>query len=95
MLRCFPPPHRLALERVVAYIPNMTAVEIIDEIKRLPRAEQNRVIEFVRKEAEVRPLTPEELGELAKEMVAAKDPVEADLLQARIVRGFYGRPADA
>jgi hypothetical protein len=73
----------------------MTAVEIIDEIKRLPRAEQNRVIDFVRKAGEVRPCTPEELGELAKEMVEAQDPAEADRLQAEIVRRFYGRQSDA
>jgi hypothetical protein len=73
----------------------MTALEIIEEIKRLPRAKQNRVIDFVRKVGEVRPLTPDELGELAKEMVEAKDPAEADLLQAEIVRGFYGEQADA
>jgi hypothetical protein len=73
----------------------MTAVEIIDEIKRLPRAEQSRVLDFVRKAGEALPLTPEELGELAREMVEAKDPAEADRLQAQIVRGFYGRPADA
>jgi len=83
------------LERGVAYICDMTAAEIIDEIKRLPRAEQNRVIDFVRKGGEVRPLTPDELGELAKEMVEAKDPAEADRLQAEIVRGFYGGPAEA
>ena len=73
----------------------MTAVEIIAEIKRLPRAEQNRVIDFVRNAVDVRPLTPDELGGLAKEMVEAKDPAEADRLQTEIVRGFYGRPADA
>jgi hypothetical protein len=73
----------------------MTAVEIIEEIKRLPRAEQNRVIDFVRKAGEVRPLTPAELGELAKAMVEANDSAEADRLQAKIVRGFYGGQADA
>jgi hypothetical protein len=73
----------------------MTAVEIIEEIKRLTFTEQNRVIDFVRKSREARPLTPDELGELAKEMVEAKDPAEADRLQAEIVRGFYGRRADA
>ena len=77
------------------YTSNMTAVEIIDEIKRLPRAEQNRVIDFVRKAGEVRRLAPEELGELAKEMAGAKDPGEADRLQAEIVRGFYGGQANA
>jgi len=73
----------------------MTSAEIIEEIKRLPRAEQNQVIDFVRKAGEVRRLTPEELGELARRMVEAKDPGEADRLQAEIVRGFYGRQADA
>ena len=88
-------PPCLALEGAIAYIRNMTAVEIIEEIKRLPHSEQNRVIEFVRKAGEVRRLTPEQLGELAKEMVEAKDPAEADRLQAQIVCGFYGGPADA
>ena len=88
-------PSWLALERAVAHTCNKTAVEIIDEIKRLPRAGQNRVIDFVRKAGEVRPLTPEKLGKLAKEMVEVKDPAEADRLQAEIVRGFYGGQADA
>jgi hypothetical protein len=73
----------------------VTSVEIIEEIKRLPRAEQNRVIDFVRKAGETRPLTPDELGQLAKEMAEAKDPAQADRLQAAIVRGFYGGQADA
>ena len=68
----------------------MTAVEIIEEIKRLPRDEQNRVIEFARLVGENRQLNPEELGQLAKQMVEAKTPAEADRLQEEIVRGFYG-----
>jgi hypothetical protein len=70
-------------------------MEIIEEIKRLPRAEQDQVIDFVRKAGEVRRLTPDELGELARQMVEAKDSREADRLQTEIVRGFYGGPADA
>jgi hypothetical protein len=73
----------------------MTAVEIIEEIKRLPRAEQNQVIDFVRQAGASRTLTPDELGSLAKRMAETKDPGEADSLQAEIVRGFYGRPTDA
>ena len=73
----------------------MTAVQIIEEIKRLPREEQSKVIEFARRAAESRPLTPEELGELAKRMVEAKDPAEADRLQEQIERGFYGGHARA
>ena len=68
----------------------MTAVEIIEEIKRLPRDEQTRVIEFARLVGESCQLSPEELGRLAKQMVEAKDPAEADRLQEEIVRGFYG-----
>ena len=73
----------------------MTSAEIIEEIKRLPRAEQNRVIDFVRKAGEVRRLTPDELGELARQMVETRDSREADRLQTEIVRGFYGGQADA
>jgi hypothetical protein len=72
----------------------MTAVEIIEEIKRLPRTEQDRVIDFIRKSKGI-PLAPEELGELAKQMVEAKDGAAADRLQEEIVRGFYGRKTDA
>ena len=68
----------------------MTAVEIIEEIKRLPREEQSRIIEFARQVGENRPLSPEELGQLAKRMVKAQDPAEADRLQREIENGFYG-----
>ena len=73
----------------------MTAVEIIEEIKRLPEAEQNRVIEFARTSGAHGALAPDELGRLAKRMVEAKDPAEADRLQAEIVRGFYGGQSHA
>ncbi len=73
----------------------MTAVEIIEEIKRLPVQERTKVIEFARKAGEGRRLSPEELGELAKRMVEAKDSAEADRLQEQIVQGFYGGEAHA
>jgi hypothetical protein len=73
----------------------MTAVEIIEEIKRLPRDEQNRVIEFARHAGETRRLSPEELGQLAQRMVETQDPAEADRLQAAIERGFYGGQSHA
>jgi len=73
----------------------MTAVEIIEEIKRLPRGERAKVIEFARRVAEPRQFSPEELGELAKRMAEAQDPAEADRLQAEIVRGFYGGQSHA
>jgi hypothetical protein len=73
----------------------VTAVEVIQEIKRLPRAEQLKVAEFARQVAESRPLSPEELGELAERMVKANDAAEADWLQGEIVRGFYGGESHA
>ena len=73
----------------------MTAVEIIEEIKRLPKGEQTKVIEFARQAAEIQPLSPEELGKLAKRMVEAQDPAEADRLQEEIERGFYGSQSHA
>jgi hypothetical protein len=80
---------------VVRYGLDMTAVEIIEEIKRLPKVEQSRVIEFARNVTANRMLTGEELGTLAKRMVDAKDPAEADCLKEEIVRGFYGEEPHA
>lgn len=73
----------------------MTGVELIEEIKRLPREEQTKVIEFARQIAENQPLTPEELGKLANRMAETKDSAEADRLQRKIVRGFYGGESHA
>ena len=68
----------------------MTAAQIIEEIKKLPATEQHQVLEFARHAAETRPLSPDELGELAKKMVETDDPKEADRLKQAIKRGFYG-----
>ena len=40
-------------------------------------------------------LKGEELGALAKRMVDAKNPAEADRLKEEIVRGFYGNEPHA
>jgi hypothetical protein len=68
----------------------MTAVEIIEEIKRLPQDEQDKVPAFAKHAAENQTLSPEELDRLAKKMVETKDPAEADRVQGEIVKGFYG-----
>jgi len=39
---------------------------------------------------ETRPLSPEELGDLAQKMVNAKTPDEGDRLQKQLVKGFFG-----
>ncbi len=41
-------------------------------------------------EAKGNRLTPEELGSLAKQLAATKDPIEAARLKERLTRGFYG-----
>lgn len=68
----------------------MTALEVIEEIKRLPKEERTKVIEFARLAATNERLSPEELGELAQRMAETHDSAEADQLQRKIVRGFYG-----
>lgn len=68
----------------------MTTTAVIEEIEHMAPEEQSRVIQFVNELARKRQLTGEELGGLARRMVAAKDPAEADRLQEEIVRGFYG-----
>jgi len=66
----------------------VTATEIIEEIKRLPKPEQIKVAEFARKVAAA--LSPEELGELAERMVQTQDKEQADRMEKEIIRGFYG-----
>lgn len=73
----------------------MTGVEVIEEIKQLPKNEQTKVLEFARQLADSQPLTAEELGELANRMAGTQDSVEADRLQRKIVRGFYGGESHA
>ena len=73
----------------------MTAIEIIEEIKRLPKQEQVKVAEFARQVIGKARLTPEELGELAGRMVEANNPAEAERLEKEILRGFYGEEPDA
>jgi hypothetical protein len=68
----------------------MSAVEIIQEIHRLPDAEKQKVKRFALLNLEPGQLSGEQLGALAQRMVDAKDPAEADRLQEEIVRGFYG-----
>jgi hypothetical protein len=73
----------------------MNAATIIDEIKHLPPAEQEQVLEFVQTLETRRPWSGEKLTEYEKKMVETKDPAEAQRLMAQIVAGFYGDEADA
>ena len=73
----------------------MTCVEVIEEIRRLPRAEQALVLEFARQVVANHPLSPEDLGQLAVRLAESRDPAEADRLQQEIIRGFYGTESHA
>ena len=70
----------------------MTTSEIIEEIVRLPSKEKAQVLSvLLRSQTNTNMLSPDELVALADQMVAAKDPEEADRLEKKILAGFYGR----
>ncbi len=68
----------------------MTASNVIEEIKLLPRAEQARVIQFAFELARGRQLSGKELSSLAHRMVESDDPAEVEVLKSEIAHGFYG-----
>ncbi len=68
----------------------MTAAKVIAEIKRLPREEQSRVLEFAFELARQRQLSGKELAALAQKLVDCEDPLEAERLKSEITHGFYG-----
>jgi len=68
----------------------MSALEIIKEIRSLPSDEQEKVKRFVRENLGPGQISGEEIEALAQKMVDAKDPAEAKRLEDEIVRGFYG-----
>jgi hypothetical protein len=68
----------------------MTAAQIIHEIDCLPPAELAEVVRHAKKLDTSRQLSGEELGVLAKQMVAATDPAEVKRLKQEIIKGFYG-----
>ena len=73
----------------------MTATEIIEEIKRLPKPEQASVIQFAYRLDAERQLSGRELSDLAARMVATSDPAEAASLRPAIIHGFYGKQVHA
>ena len=68
----------------------MSASQVIEEIKHLPRAEQSRVLRFAFELARERQLPGQELSDLAQKMADAGDSAEAKKLRDEIQRGFYG-----
>lgn len=67
----------------------MTGLEVIDQIKRLPKDERQQVIDFAR-HADARRLSPDELGDIARRMIETPDEAEAKCLREEFMRGFYG-----
>jgi hypothetical protein len=68
----------------------MTATNVIEEIKHLPRAEQSRVIQFAIELARKRQLPGKKLSALAQRMADSDDPAEVEKLKSEITSGFYG-----
>jgi hypothetical protein len=77
------------------YALNVTASEIIEEIKRLDPKEQLGVIRFAYQLDAERRLTGKELSSLAERMLNTADPAEQIKVREEIVRGFYGQRQNA
>ena len=70
----------------------VTAAEIVLEIERLPSEEKAEVLSaMLRSQRDGSKLSPDELVALADQMIAPKDPKEADRLEAKILASFYGK----
>jgi hypothetical protein len=69
---------------------SLSATEIIEEIKRLPPGERERVRDFARERLDEGQLPAEDIGRLVQKMVNATDPAEKKRLEEEIVKGFYG-----
>lgn len=68
-------------------------MEIINEIRRMPPAEQAQVARLI---GELRrPLTADELNGLAEKLAGESDPAKAGALKEQIVAGFYGDERNA
>ena len=68
----------------------MTAVEIVEEISRLPEGERELVRQIAGERLEPGQLPSLQLAALVQQMIDAKDSAESKCLEDQIVRGFYG-----
>jgi hypothetical protein len=73
----------------------VTAIQIIEEIKRLDPEQQLGVIRFAYQLDAERQLTGDELSGLAERMVRTTDPEEQAKIRDQIMRGFYGQRQNA
>jgi hypothetical protein len=81
---------RLPVRPAWCYLAAMSASQVIEEIKHLPRAEQSRVLRFAFELARERQLPGKELSSLAQKMADSGDSAKAKKLRDEIHRGFYG-----
>ena len=68
----------------------MSAAQVIEDIKQLPREEQSQVVQFAMDLARSRQLSGEELAVLGQQLLDATDPAEKQRLRDEMTRGFYG-----
>jgi len=68
----------------------LTADQIIEDIKLLPRDEQSRVVQFAVELTRRRQLPAEDLVVIAQKMLETNDPAEKKRLEDDLTRGFYG-----
>jgi hypothetical protein len=68
----------------------MTADQIIEDIKLLPRDEQSLVVQFAVELARNRQLPAEDLVDIAQKMLETNDPADKKRLEEQLTRGFYG-----
>lgn len=68
----------------------MTADQIIEDIKLLPREEQSRVVQFAVQLARSRQLPAEDLVVIAQKILETSDAAEKKRLEDELTRGFYG-----
>jgi hypothetical protein len=68
----------------------MTADQIIEDIKLLPRDEQSRVVQFAVELARGRQLPAKDLVVIAQKMLETDNAAEKKRLEDELTRGFYG-----
>jgi hypothetical protein len=81
---------RLPVRSRLCYLAVMSATQVIEEIKHLPRDEQSAVLRFAFEMARERQLPGKKLSHLAQQMANAHNPAEVKKLRDEIHRGFYG-----
>jgi hypothetical protein len=81
---------------MVSFCP-MSAAEIIQALKELPAEQRAEVLRAAQVDGPelTRRLTPEEIGQLADKLIAAKSEEEAGRIKRVMVNGFYGAVIDA